>query len=199
MGSPEEAGSERDVRARALQIGHERLADLRIGGELSEVNAAHPSFSDVLHEEHPPAEPAAGERGDEFFRAVGARRRRRFHHRKAGGRLYHKHPARPLRVGEQGVVPGADIDAEPPERSAAPVLNVREVPARFAAAAFLGTLEAAGFKMSPLRVEAVSARDLRLGGPRVAGLHRVSLSVDRHPRHPRPACRILFGADEDPV
>lgn len=77
VGSPEEAGSERDMRARALQIGHERLANFRIRGELPEVNAAHAPFRDVLDEEDPPAQPAARERGDEFFGAGRHGKRRR--------------------------------------------------------------------------------------------------------------------------
>jgi hypothetical protein len=152
VGSAEEAGTEGDVRARALQVGHERLADLRIGGELAEVNAAHPSLGDILDEEHPSAEPAAGECFDEFLRARGTRKRRRFHDREAGRHLNNGHPPRPLRVGEQGVVPGAHVDAEPSERSAAPVLDVREVPVGFVAAAFLRALEAAGLEVSPPRV-----------------------------------------------
>ena len=179
VGPPEEAGSEGDVRARALQVGHEGLADLRLSGELPQVNAAHPPLGDVPHEEHPPAQPASGEGVNEFFGAGEPGKRRRLHHWEAGGHLKNGRPARSLRLGELGVIARTHVHADPPETPAAPVLDVGEIPARVAAAAFLRALEAADPAIGPDRIKALRLLGLPLLDLRVSGLR-----VHRHPPHP---------------
>ena len=54
-------------RARALQISHESVADLRIGRQLPQVHPTDPAGRDVADQERPPGKPPAPQKRDQLI------------------------------------------------------------------------------------------------------------------------------------
>jgi hypothetical protein len=58
-------------RARALQISHESVADLRIGRQLPQVHPTDPAGRDVADQERPPGKPPVPQERDQLIGRTG--------------------------------------------------------------------------------------------------------------------------------
>src|SRR5579864_3048062 len=135
-------------RPGAVKVGDKRSPDLRIRGQLAEMDPTHAPGGNVADQERPPGQAAAGQRGDQIFGGTG--RRRRVHGRNAPGVVRtgtavrgfeQQSPPNAFESGKFQVVVGADEQSggtrQPPG-----FLQVDEVPSRVTLAAFLGAPEA---------------------------------------------------------
>ncbi len=136
-------------RARAVQIRHEGLADLRVGRQLAEVHPTHPAGRDVPDQERPPNKPPVPQECDQLVSGArgclceGRRGAVRFMIADCSiTPLADRRPTIPFGGSKAEIVLGADVQAARAEQPP-PLLEIDKVPPRIVVKPLLRALKAA--------------------------------------------------------